>query len=65
MTREKQNSTNHHTIMDLSWPKGFSVNDAIHKGKYLYSYFTLQFPSIDHMLQQVSSILVLGHYCTR
>ena len=27
MTREKQNST----IMDLSWPKGFSVNDAIHK----------------------------------
>ena len=41
MTREKQNSTNRRKIMDLSWPKGFSVNDAIHKCKYLDSYFTL------------------------
>ena len=31
MSREKQNSTNRHTIMDLSLPKGFSVNDAMHK----------------------------------
>ena len=46
MTREKQNSASRHTIMDVSWPTGFSVNDAIHKCKYLDSYFTLQYPSI-------------------
>ena len=53
MTREKQNSTNRHTIMDLGWPKGSSVNGAIHKCKYLDSYFTLQYPSIDHILEEV------------
>ena len=65
MTREKQNSTNRRTIMDLSWPKGFSVNEAIHKYKYLDSYFTLQYPSIDHILEKVKYIGILGHYCTR
>ena len=56
MTREKQNSANHSTIMDLSWPKGFSVNDAIHKCKYLDSYLTLQYPSIQHITDQVKGI---------
>ena len=50
MTREKQNSTQQRTIMDLSWPKGFSVNDAIHKYKYLDSYFYLQYRSVDHII---------------
>ena len=54
MTRDKQNSTNCHTIMDLSWPNGFSVNDAIHK--YVDSYFTLPYPSINHILEQVKNI---------
>ena len=56
MTREKQNSTNHRTILDLSWSKGSSVNDAIHKCKYLDSYFSLQYPSIDHMVKKVKQI---------
>ena len=56
MTREKQNSSSRRTIMDLSWPKGFSVNDAIHKCKYLDSYFTLQYPSIDHIIDKVKAI---------
>ena len=56
MTREKQNSDSRRTIMDLSWPKGFSVNDAIHKCKYLDSYFTLQYPSIDHIIDRVKDI---------
>ena len=42
--------------MDLSWPKGFSVNDAIHKCKYLDSYFTLQYPSIDYIIDKVKAI---------
>ena len=41
--------------MDLSWSKGFSVNDAIHKCKYLDSYFTLQYPSIDHIIEKVKN----------
>ena len=56
MTREKQNSDSRRTIMDLSWPKGFSVNDAIHKCEYLDSYFTLQYPSIDHIIDKVKAI---------
>ena len=52
MTREKQNSTDRRTIMDLSRPKGFSVNDDIHKCKYLDSYFTLQYPSIDYIVNK-------------
>ena len=56
ITREKQHSTNHCTIMDLGWPKGFSVNDAIHKCKYLDSYFCLQYPSVDHIIEKVKNI---------
>ena len=56
MTREKQNSANRRTIMDLSWPEGFSVNDAIHKCKYLDSYFTLEYPSIDPIIEKVKAI---------
>ena len=56
MAREKQNSTQRRTIMDLSWPKGFSVNDAIHKCKYLDSYFYLQYRSVDHIIKKVKEI---------
>ena len=56
MTREKQNSTQRHTIMDLSWAKGSSVNDTIHKCKYLDSYFYLQYSSVDNIIQKVKEI---------
>ena len=56
MTREKQDSTNRCTIMDLTWPKGSSVNDAIHKCKYLDSYISLQYSSIDHIVEKVKQI---------
>ena len=42
--------------MDLSWPKGFSVNDAFHKCKYLDSYFYLQYPSVDHIVETIKQI---------
>ena len=64
MTREKQNYPQRRTIVDLSWPKGSSVNDAIHKSKYLDYYFYLQYPSVHHITKKMSK-LVLGHYCTR
>ena len=39
MTRPKQNTDKRRAIMDLSWPKGASINSAIHKFKYLDTYF--------------------------
>ena len=53
MTREKQDSAKRRTIMDLSWPKGAAVNTAIHKFRYLDTYFTLQYPSVDHIIEKV------------
>ena len=39
--------------MDLSWPKGASVNDFVHKCKYLDTYFTLQYPSVDDITNKL------------
>ena len=56
MTREKQNSAVRRTIVDLSWPKGASVNDFVHKCKYLDTYFTLQYPSIDDITNKLKEL---------
>ena len=49
MSRTKQNSNKRMTIMDLSWPRGFSVNDGVIRDQYVGSYFTLHYPSLDHI----------------
>ena len=56
MTREKQNSAVRRTIVDLSWPKGESVNDFVHKCKYLDTYFTLQYPSVDDITKKLNEL---------
>ena len=56
MTRPKQNTDQRRTIMDLSWPKWASINSAIHKFKYLDTYFSLSYPSIDHIVQEVRKL---------
>ena len=56
MTREKQGSAKQRTIIHLSWPKGFAVNTAIHKFRYLNTYLTLQYPSIDHIVEKVKNL---------
>ena len=50
MTRPKQNTDKRRTIMDLSWPKGASINSSNHKFRYLDTYFSLSYPSIDHIV---------------
>ena len=45
MTRDKQDSNKKRTIMDLSWPKGASVNDDL----YLGAPYTLHYPSVDNI----------------
>ena len=42
--------------MDLSWPKGLSINDGVAKNKYLGSYFTLRYPSLDHITQALCEL---------
>ena len=56
MTRGKQNSSKRSTIVDLSWPKGASVNSAIPKNKYLTTYFTLHYPFVDHITQTLRKL---------
>ena len=49
MTRDKQDSNKKRTIMDLSWPKGASVNNGVRKDLYLGTSYTLHYSSIDNI----------------
>ena len=53
MTREKPDSEVRRTIVDLSWPKKFSVNAGVVKDKYLGSSFLLNYPSVDDIVKKV------------
>ena len=53
MTQEKQGSDNRRTIVDLSWPRGCSINDGVSKNKYLDSYDYLSYPSIDNIVNKL------------
>ena len=60
ITREKPDSENRRVIVDLSWPKGNSVNDFVNSDEYMGTKFMLTFPSIDDITAQ---IIRLGHGC--
>ena len=47
-------------IVDLSWPKGNSVNDFVNSDEYMGTKFMLTFPSIDDITAQ---IIRLGKGC--
>ena len=56
MTRDKPGSDNRRTIVDLSWPLGFSVNHGVSKNKYLGSYYHLSYPSVDHIVNNLKRL---------
>ena len=56
MVRDKPNSNKKRTIIDLSWPKGSSVNHGVSKNTYLDAYFTLHYPSLDHITQAIRDL---------
>ena len=60
MTRDKSSSDKRQVIMDLSWPKGQSVNSGAELDKYLGTQFVLTYPSVDNITDQV---LQLGRGC--
>ena len=56
MTRAKQNSEKRRTIIDLSWPKGHSINTGVYKNRYLETYFKLQYLSIDNITTVLNTL---------
>ena len=49
MSRDKSGSHNRRVIIDLSWPKGSSINDGIHKDSYLGTDSSLSFPTVENI----------------
>ena len=56
MVRDKQDSDQKRTIMDLSWPKGLSLNNGVTKDMYLDTPYTLHYPSIDNITAALSKL---------
>ena len=56
MTREKSESNSRRTIMDLSFPKGLSVNNGVLKDTYLGTDFLMHYPSVDSIIQTLNDI---------
>ena len=53
MTRPKKGSLFRRVIIDLSWPKGWSVNDAISRTEYINGPMTISLPTPDDMERAV------------
>ena len=60
MTRDNSSSDKTRVIIDLSWPKGQSVNSSIDSDRYLNVDFVLTYRSIDNITDEV---LRLGRGC--
>ena len=52
MTCPKDNG-NRRIILDLSYPRGQSVNDHVDKNNFDGSPFVLKFPNIDHITNDI------------
>ena len=61
MTRGKSDSNSRRTIMDLSFPKGLSVNDGVLNNTYLGTEFQMHYPSVDSIIQTLNEIGPLAH----
>ena len=56
MTREKRDSEHRRIIMDLSWPHGASVNDAIQTKWYVDGPATIHLPTVDYMVGRLRNL---------
>ena len=55
MTRNKSNS-DCRTIFDLSFPKGYSVNDGVLKDTYLGTKFQMHYPTVDTIVSTLNTL---------
>ena len=53
LTRHKPYSNNRRVILDLSFSQGKSVNDGVQKDIYLNTYFELNYPSVDAVVNRL------------
>ena len=53
MTSDKVNFDTRRIIMDLSWPKGQGVSDAVNTGMYLGTQFEMHYPTVDKIVRQL------------
>ena len=53
MTRPKPSSDHRRVIIDLSFPKGQSVNQGVSSDQYLNTAFILSLPTIDNVTQKI------------
>ena len=56
LTREKPNSANRRVILDLRFPVGQSVNNGVANDKYLNTYFHLNYPSVDSIVNNLKRL---------
>ena len=56
MTRHKPNSDTRRVILDLSWPRGESVNAGVEKDGYLGADFKSTFPNIVDLTRELVKI---------
>ena len=56
MSRPKPSSESRRVIVDLSWPKGESVNDGVDKHGYMGVDFAPTFPTIDHLTSELTKL---------
>ena len=54
MTCPKANSETRRVIIDLSWPKGYSVNGRVDKSTNMSTDFQLTFPTIDDLTAELT-----------
>ena len=59
-TRQKKDSMDRRVILDLSWPRGESVNDGIPKDQYCGESISLKYPTVDTLTKRVYD---LGKNC--
>ena len=50
-TRDKKDSNEKPIIVDMSFPKGNSINDGINKDEYLDKQITLKYPTVDKLVE--------------
>ena len=53
MTRTKNDSQHRRIVIDLSWPKGASINHFTKSNVYLNGVYKLQYPTIDNITEKL------------
>ena len=54
MTRTKNDSEHRRIVIDLSWPKGASINHFTKSNVYLNGVYKLQYPTIDNITEKLT-----------